>query len=585
MTKKSDLSSSEPESPQKLGLDIPLHACLSHFSGWLSPSIFLSAYFDWQTHFSHSPDKQLELINEATEKYSQFILYFMQSCSGQTSEPCVEGKCFDKRFENSLWCQFPFDVYSQFFLLNEHLWDEATTNVRGVSNHHENLVNFTTRQLLDIVSPSNFPFTNPEVIDATIKQAGSNFINGFNNWIEDASRTINKEPPMGSDAFKVGENIAITPGKVVYRNHLIELIQYDPTTPKVYAEPILIIPAWIMKYYILDLSPNNSMAKYLVNKGHTVFMISWRNPNSEDKNLGMDDYINLGVMEAVKAITHIVPQQKIHSVGYCIGGTLLMLVAAAMAKKKDERLKSITLFASQIDFTEAGELLLFIDESQITYLEDIMWEKGYLDGSQMAGTFSMLRSIDLIWSKLILDYLLGKRKPINDLMAWDYDTTRLPYRMHSEYLRQLFLNNQLVEGDYYVNGEKLSLLDIDIPIFAVSTAKDHVAPWQSVYKLHFFTETDITFVLSSGGHNSGVVNEPGHPGRSYQFMTHTKKEKHISPERWQQKASQKEGSWWPDWQHWLASYSGKKVPPPSLGNTKQGYKILCDAPGTYVFQK
>jgi polyhydroxyalkanoate synthase len=314
-------------------------------------------------------------------------------------------------------------------------------------------------------------------------------------------------------------------------------------------------------------------------------MISWRNPDETDRNLTMEDYINLGALDAIKAITHIVPQQRIHSVGYCLGGTLLMLAAAALAKEKDNPLKSITLFASQIDFKDAGELLLFIDESQIAYLEDIMWKKGYLDGQQMAGTFSMLQSIDLIWSKMMLDYQLGKRRPINDLMAWDYDTTRLPYAMHSEYLRKLFLNNDLVEGHYSVNGKILALQDIELPIFAESALRDHVAPWKSVYKIHYFTDTDITFVLTNGGHNSGVVNEPGHPGRSYQLMRHKKGDKDIFPDHWQQKASEQEGSWWPAWQQWLVSYSGKKVLPPTLGNPEQGYKVLCKAPGTYVLQK
>jgi polyhydroxyalkanoate synthase len=243
------------------------------------------------------------------------------------------------------------------------------------------------------------------------------------------------------------------------------------------------------------------------------------------------------------------------------------------------------LFAAQIDFKDAGELLLFIDEVQLTYLEDIMNKKGYLDGSQMAGAFSMLQSIDLIWSKLILDYQLGKRRPINDLMAWDYDTTRLPYKMHSEYLRKLFLNNDLIEGHYNIDGNTLSLQDIDVPIFAVSTSKDHVAPWKSVYKIHYFTDTDIAFVLTNGGHNSGVVNEPGHPGRRYQFMQHKKGEHYLSQEHWQQTAPDNEGSWWPRWQNWLASHSGDKGSPPAMGNPKQGYKILCDAPGTYVLQK
>lgn len=582
---QSNLSNHEPKDFLKGSIDKSLHGWLSHFSGWLSSPAVLAAYSDWLIHFNNSPGKKLDIINEATKQSIQFLVYIMHACSGQKCEPCIEVKESDHRFQNPLWEQFPFNICAQSFLMNENIWNEATTNIRGVSKHHENMVNFTAKQILDMFAPSNFPILNPEVIEATINEGGANFVNGLNNWVEDVLRKLNKQPPAGSEQFKVGENIAITPGKVVYRNHLIELIQYEPTTSKVYPEPILIIPAWIMKYYILDLSPNNSMVKYLVDQGHTVFMISWRNPDEKDRDLTMVDYINLGAIDAMKAISHIVPQQKIHSVGYCLGGTLLILAAASIAKEKDNPLESITLFASQVDFKDAGELMLFIDESQIAYLEDIMWKKGYLDGQQMAGTFSMLQSIDLIWSKIMLDYQLGKRRPINDLMAWDYDTTRLPYAMHSEYLRKLFLNNDLIEGHYKVNGNILTLQDIDLPIFAESALRDQVAPWKSVYKIHYFTDTDFTFVLTNGGHNSGVVNEPGHPGRSYQLMAHKKGEKDISPELWQQKASQNEGSWWPAWQAWLASYSGEKVLPPALGNAKQGYKILCDAPGIYVLQK
>ncbi len=583
--KKSHVPSKESAKVENPNLDRILHGYLSHFTGWLSPAACLLAYSDWLTHLTFSPEKCLDLYKNAIQRFSQFSLYTLQSCGGQHCEPCVKIREKDHRFQSPLWNQLPFNLCSQLFLLNERVWDEATTKTRGVSKHHENIVNFTTRQALDIYAPSNFPWMNPEVIDVTQKKWGMNFVNGFNNWAEDLTRLINKQPPVGSEQFKVGKNVAITPGKVIYRNHLIELIQYEPTTQKVHAEPILILPAWIMKYYILDLSPHNSMVKYLVNQGYTVFMISWRNPESQDKDLSMEDYINLGIMDAMDAVGHIIPQQKIHAVGYCIGGSLLMLASAVMARRNDDRLKSITLFAAQVDFKDAGELLLFIDESQLAYIEDIMWGKGYLDGSQMAGTFSMLRSIDMIWSKIILDYQLGTRRPINDLMAWDYDATRLPYKMHSEYLRKLFLNNDLVEGHYSLDETTLSLSDIDIPIFAVGTLKDHVAPWKSVYKVHFFTESDVTFVLTNTGHNSGIVNEPGHPGRSYQLMTHKKREKHISPELWQQKAPENEGSWWPAWEQWLASHSRGKVSPPPTGNSQQGYKILDDAPGTYVFQK
>jgi polyhydroxyalkanoate synthase len=351
---------------------------------------------------------------------------------------CFLAHSKDKRFENKLWEWFPFNYYAQGFLLTEEWLDEATSNLRGVSSHHQRIVNFITRQMLDVFSPSNFIWTNPEVLQATFQQAGMNLFNGFCNFSEDIFRYINKLPPAETEKYKIGINIAATPGKVIYKNHLMELIQYEPTTTKVHPEPILIIPAWIMKYYILDLSEHNSLVKYLVDKGYTVFMISWRNPDSGDRHLALEDYLKLGIMESLDVVSNIVSRHKIHTVGYCLGGTLLMVAAAAMAGSSNDPIKTITLLAAQVDFKDAGELLLFVDESQITYLEDVMWEKGYLDGHQMAGAFSMLRSNDLIWSRMISDYLMGKRRPVNDLIAWDLDTTRLPFNMHSEYLRNLF---------------------------------------------------------------------------------------------------------------------------------------------------
>ncbi len=565
--------------------DRMIHAQMGQWAGWLSPATAIIAYFDWLSHLAISPAKQMEVLSKTLEDYLRFVLYALEFIHGKSCKPCLESRKGDKRFQNELWSNPPFNLYSQFFLLNERFWDNLTKGVRGVSKHHENLMNFIARQILDTVAPSNFPWSNPEVIQNTFEQMGLNFLNGFNNWQEDVIRYLNKEPPAGTEQFKVGENIAITPGKVVYRNHLIELIQYQPKTQNVYAEPILIVPAWIMKYYILDLSTHNSLVNYLVKNGHTVFIISWRNPTSEDRDLGLGDYIHLGIMNALNAIEQIIPDQKIHTVGYCIGGTLLMMAAAAMGKEHDDRIKTITLFAAEIDFEEAGELQLFIDESQVTYLEDIMWGKGYLDGSKMAGAFSMLRSSDLIWSRLIHDYLIGKRSPVRDLVAWDNDTTRLPYKMHSEYLRQFFMENNLAQGQYRLDGKNISLLDINVPIFAVGTLKDHVAPWHSVYKVHFYMKTEIQFVLTSGGHNSGIVSEPGHPNWRYQMLLHKKGDRRMSPEEWVEKAESYQGSWWPAWHKWLTEHSSGKIKAPAIGKPQAGYKVLCDAPGTYVFQK
>ena len=377
----------------------------------------------------------------------------------------------------------------------------------------------------------------------------------------------------------------MTPGEVVYRNHLIELIQYAPTTAHVYAEPVLIVPAWIMKYYILDLSPNNSLVRYLVEQGHTVFMISWRNPTEEDRNLGMDDYRRLGILAALDAIGSIVPDTRVHAVGYCLGGTLLAIAAAALARDNDQRLQTMTLLAAQTDFTEAGELMLFMNVAQVSFLESMMWERGVLDTHQMSGAFQMLRSNDLIWSRMVRDYLLGERRPQNDLMAWNTDQTRLPFQMHTEYMRDLFLNNDLAEGRYRVNGKTIAISDISIPIFSIGTETDHVAPWKSVYKINLLANSqEVTFLLTSGGHNAGIVSEPGHAGRSYRMRSRTGRQPYIDPEAWYESTPRNEGSWWPAWQQWLASHSSARTTPPAMGAPDAGCPVLEDAPGSYIHQ-
>ncbi len=564
-------------------LDRAFKANLARLTGGVTPAGLAGIYFDWLSHLALSPGKQLELIEKAGRKGVRFARYAGQSAVDFSTPPCIEPLAQDHRFRNAAWQQWPYNLIYQSFLLTQQWWHNATTEIDGLAPERERVVEFVARQLLDRVAPSNSPWLNPEIAQATLETGGMNLVQGWQNFVEDWERAIAGKPPVGAEAYRVGRNLAVTPGKVVYRNHLIELIQYAPTTEQVYAEPVLIVPAWIMKYYILDLSPENSLVKYLVDQGHTVFMISWRNPDSNDRDLGMADYRRLGPMAALDVIGKIVPGQKVHTAGYCLGGTLLSIAAATMARDGDQRLASLTTFATQVDFSEAGELLLFIDESEVAYLENMMWDQGYLDGYQMAGAFQILRSNDLIWSRLAHDYLLGKRQPMNDLMAWNADLTRMPYRMHSEYLRHLFLNNDLANGRYRVDGRPVVINDIRAPIFAVGTTKDHVAPWRSVYKIHLLADADeVTFVLTSGGHNAGIVSEPGHPRRRFQIRTQQEGAVYIDPDTWQQSTPTQSGSWWPAWQHWLSERSTAKVRPPVLGIPD--YPALADAPGSYVLQ-
>lgn len=571
------------EKQRPFSLDRPLHAAAARMTAGISPAALTLAYTDWAQHLLFSPDKQIELVEMAVRNATRHVEYCVCACRDPNCAGCIEPLPQDKRFTGEAWQSWPFNAIHQGFLLTQQWWHNATTGISGVSKHHEDVVSFVARQFLDIVSPANFPLTNPEIIATTVQQGGMNFIRGAMNFCEDWCRAINGEKPVGTEAFQVGRDIALTPGKVVFRNQLIELIQYSPKTDEVFAEPILIVPAWIMKYYILDLSPENSLVKYLVEQGHTVFVVSWKNPSGAERDLGMEAYRRLGVMAALDAVSAIVPRRPIHSVGYCLGGTLLAIAGAAMARDGDDRLKSMTLLAAQTDFTEAGELMLFIDEAQVSLLEEMMAEQGYLDTKQMAGAFQLLRSNDLIWSTIVRTYLMGERRPMIDLMAWNADATRMPYRMHSEYLRHLFLDNDLAESRCDVEGRPVSLRDIRVPVFAVSTIADHVAPWRSVYKIQMLTDADVTFVLSNGGHNAGIANPPGHPRRHHQIATHTKEEKYVDPDAWQQSAVHHEGSWWPCWQKWLVKHSSGQTVPPPMG-TARAYRPLGDAPGTYVLE-
>jgi polyhydroxyalkanoate synthase len=558
------------------------HATVAKATHGISPSALALAFTDWWLHLASAPGKQIELAQKAARKAVRLAVHAGRTTAHPDHETCIEPLAHDKRFDDPLWQQAPYNLIYQNFLLTQQWWHNATNGIRGVSKKNDDIVSFTVRQILDLFSPTNFLLTNPVLLNRTTEEGGANLQRGVMNFLEDWERRVAHRKPVGTENFKVGRDLATTPGRVVYRNRLIELIQYEPTTEEVVAEPILIVPAWIMKYYVLDLSPQNSLVRYLVESGHTVFMISWRNPTAEDRDLTMDDYRRLGIENALDAIGEILPDRKVHALGYCLGGTLLSIAAAAEAGKHKNRLKTVSLLAAQTDFTEAGELELFINDSQLAFLEDIMWEQGYLDTDQMAGSFQLLRSNDLIWSRVLKQYLMGEREGMIDLMAWNADGTRLPYRMHSEYLRKLFLNNDLAEGRYEVEGRPVALTDIRAPVFAVGTETDHIAPWRSVYKIHLLTDTDVTFVLTSGGHNAGIVSEPGHEHRHFRMMTRTATDSYLDPDRWMAAAEPVEGSWWPAWTAWLAQNSSGMAAPPLMGTPESREEPLEAAPGTYV---
>ena len=420
----------------------------------------------------------------------------------------------------------------------------------------------------------------------TINEGGANLLRGALNYALDLNRMLTGQPGEEQKAFKPGETVAITKGVVVKGTPLAEIIQYNPTTASVRAEPVVIVPAWIMKYYILDLQPDDSLIRFLVDSGFTVFCISWRNPTSEDRNVGFDDYRREGVMPAIDAALAITGASKAHLVGYCLGGTMAAITAASMARDKDDHLRTLSLFAGQTDFEEAGELRLFIDDSQLAVLEDMMWQQGTLKSSQMAGTFSLLHSTDRIWSRAIHHYLMGEPEQVDDMSAWDADATRMPFRMHSQYLRELYLDNDLAEGRFKIDGQLVALQDIRIPVFVIGAERDYVAPWRSVFKIHQLTDTDITFALVSGGHNRGIVAAPG-SGKfvpHFRIATTAASDPRPDPETWPVAASYRDGSWWPAWFDWLAAHSSGLAAPPPLGDPDKGLAPLCNAPGEYVRQ-
>jgi len=562
-------------------IDQAFRAALARASKGMSPIDLGLAYLDWISHLAISPGKRMLLVQSFVNKLSRLGLYSISSLFDSNAK-APAGK-LERRVSGEAWKKWPFKVFAQAHQVSKDWWHEACADVDGVRDHHEVQVQAVAGAILDMMSPANYLFTNPDVLQLTRKEKGGNLVRGVRNMVKDQLRDALNTGVEENDTFTVGENVGATPGKVIFRNELLELIQYEPVTKTVAAEPVLICTPWIGKYYILDLSPHNSMVKWLTGRGKTVFVTSWKNAGAEDRDIGLNDYLDQGLMQAFDAVGAVCPQRKINAVGYCLGGSLLCIAAAAMARDGEDRLQSISLFAAQADFSEAGEITRFISPSQLSFLEKLMWKQGFLGSENMGGAFSSLRASDLVYAATVDRYLMGNDARPNDLMAWNADGTRLPYRMHHEYLSRLYMENQLACNKYLVDGRPVSMADLKAPVFVLGTETDHVAPWRSVYKIHDLTRTEVTFVLTSGGHNAGVVSGPEHPRRHYRSHTHRAGDNYLDPGSWFDGNDPVQGSWWPQWDRWLDTQSSEQVKPPAMGAPNEAYKVVGDAPGNYVF--
>ncbi len=547
--------------------------------GMASPLAIGGAFLEMTARMMADPSRlvqaQLSLWNDYLSLWQRATQRFL----GGSPEPLIRPQHGDRRFRDAGWTDNAlFDFIKQSYLLTARWLQGAVRDLEGIDERTAHKIDFYTRQFVDALAPSNFLMTNPEVLRATLESGGENLLNGLKNLLDDLERGKGRLAIRMTDmaAFRIGENIAVTPGKVVHQNDLMQLIQYEPTTATVNRRPLLIMPPWINKFYILDLRPDNSFIRWAVAQGHTVFVISWVNPDARLAAKTFADYMREGPLAALDAIELATGERQANVIGYCLGGTLLAATLAYMAVKRDPRIRSATFFVTMVDFAEAGELSVFIDEEQLAALEERMNARGYLEGRDMAQSFNMLRANDLIWSFVVNNYLLGKSPFPFDLLYWNADLTRMPAAMHSFYLRNMYQENLLIKpGGITLDGVPIDLGKIKTPAFLLSTREDHIAPWRSTYAATQIYQGPVKFVLSASGHIAGVVSPPGSK------YGHWENDKNPpTAEEWLAGATERPGSWWPIWQRWVSRHGGGEVPARHPGDGK--LKVIEDAPGSYV---
>jgi polyhydroxyalkanoate synthase len=532
----------------------------------------------WRSVMKNPGELMAQNIQLAADQV-KLLSYGLKKASGKDPNVVAVSEKGDRRFKDPAWSErLMFDMLRQSYLLTSQ-YTMKLVGSGDLDQKQQHKVDFFTRQMVDAMSPANFAVTNPEVLKATIDSKGVNLVKGMKNLVRDLveGKGQLKISMVDKSKFEVGKNIASTPGKVVYQNEMMQLVQYTPTTDKVYRRPLVIYPPWINKFYILDLSPKNSFIQWAVSKGYTVFVVSWINPDEKLSQKTFEDYMNEGIFAALDAIEAATGEREVNAIGYCIGGTLLSCALSQMAITGDTRIHSATFFTAQVDFSEAGDLMVFIDEDQLDSLDRKMDKKGYLDASDMAMTFNMLRSNDLIWSFVVNNYLLGRSPAAFDLLYWNNDSTRMPVVMHRYYLREMYLKNKLVEpGGITLNGIPVYLSEIKIPVFLQSSKDDHIAPYHSVYKASHHYSGPVTFMLAGSGHIAGVINSP----EMNKYYYYTNPETPGDVEKWIESAEYHEGSWWPYWHQWLYRKSGAKVPARIPGDG--ALDVIEDAPGSYV---